>query len=153
MEHKGIGGHAPADARVPIRCFKRLHGRTVSRVRLTFVRHAAEGGLGFGRFQKILKRFRKVSVPSCSAIEVSECFRKFQSGIRQPRPNGSKNPVVEHKEMPGMMLAFRGHPQCPEHITPPGKNAGPPGMCRAQFHEAPRHPICCRKGLESAPLR
>ena len=46
---------------------------------------ASETGLDFGRFQKILKRFRKVSVSSRSAIDVSEYFRMFRKvSIRVP---------------------------------------------------------------------
>ena len=108
VEHKEIGGHAAAGLRIPVRGFNRLEWQTKSRVRLTFGSHVVEAGLDFGRFQKILKRFRKVSVSSRTLApagsmfrNVSECFAKFQSGCPAAPPNGSENPVVEHKGIAG----------------------------------------------------
>ena len=103
VEHKGIGGHAPAEARASARCFKRLWWQTKSRVRPTFVSHLAEAGLDFGRFQKILERFRKVSVSSRTLAPARSMFgnvsESFNQGVRPPQPNSSENPVVEHKEI------------------------------------------------------
>jgi hypothetical protein len=65
-----------------------------------------EAGLGFGIFQKILKRIRKVSAFEQHRVpvrlkfrNVSGCFRKFQLGNPVAPRDGSENPVVEHKKI------------------------------------------------------
>jgi hypothetical protein len=108
VEHKGIGGHAPAVARAHVRIFKRLEWQTKSRVRPTFVCH---GNGGWSRFRKISENTQNVSESFSSELhrvpaqfEVSEYFRMFQKvSIGHPAapPNGSENPVVEHKEIAG----------------------------------------------------
>lgn len=90
VEHKGIGGHAPAETRAPVRCFKRLHGQTESRVRLPFVCHVAQF---WPLFQKLSENTQKVS-ESFSFEPQRDCsFGKFQKvSIWYPAatpPNGS----------------------------------------------------------------
>ena len=82
VEHKGIGGHAPTEARARVRCFKRLQWQTNSRVRPPFVCH---GSGGWPRFRKISENTQNVSESFSSErhrvpaqFEVSEYFRMFQ---------------------------------------------------------------------------